>query len=102
MPADPGLSTTDRLPVVTEFTAAVEACPGHVWRQEDRRDGPPANALEVEWYIVEVCQLCRAARCDTWAHPVFPDERCIEPRHHRAEHRFANGAHYPVGGFLVA
>jgi hypothetical protein len=93
----------ERTHVITEGTdPQVLACLGHVWRLEDRTPAgytPQQSLAYGDEFICEICQLCRAIRCDrTLGNHGMPEQRCLEARNHAVEHRFPNGAHVEVGG----
>lgn len=82
--------------VITEGTdPRVESCPGHRWREEDRRPpGVHPTATDIDWWVCDICQDCRAIRCDA----ANDDFRCIEARHHIGRpHLFENGSRREIG-----
>lgn len=75
----------------------VLACGEHRWRLEDRTPAgyTAEQSLRMgDWYICDICQECRAIRCDRYDDG---DERCVEARHHRCAHRFRSGGQVAVG-----
>ena len=93
------MTSAKRSEVITEGTdPRVLACPGHVWREEDRRPpGVKPSATDIDWWICDICQMCRAIRCDAVLNHDH-GQRCLEARHHIDQpHRYPNGALVEIG-----
>jgi hypothetical protein len=76
-------------------TLEVKACTlggvGHDWRIETYLDYAGS-----EPHSSYVCVWCRAVACGGVGEP--DDRRCMEPYHHRVQHRTPTGWTWPVGG----